>query len=111
VSAPGRRVAAGLLATGLVFAALAALRLPAFYESFLYLIFSWIALATSWSLLSGTRATSASATARSSAPVAARAYVLEEGRIVADGTPAILRRQPSIRQAYLGVREDADKEA
>jgi branched-chain amino acid transport system permease protein len=42
-----------LLATGLVFAALAALRLPAFYESFLYLIFSWIALATSWSLLSG----------------------------------------------------------
>jgi branched-chain amino acid transport system permease protein len=53
VSAPGRRVAAGLLATGLVFAALAALRLPAFYESFLYLIFSWIALATSWSLLSG----------------------------------------------------------
>jgi branched-chain amino acid transport system ATP-binding protein len=43
--------------------------------------------------------------------IAARAYVLEEGRIVADGTPAILRRQPSIRQAYLGVREDADKEA
>jgi branched-chain amino acid transport system permease protein len=26
---------------------------PAFYESFLYLIFSWIALATSWSILSG----------------------------------------------------------
>jgi len=26
---------------------------PAFYESFLYLIFSWVALATSWSLLSG----------------------------------------------------------
>ena len=27
--------------------------LPAFYESFLYMIFSWIALATSWSILSG----------------------------------------------------------
>ena len=30
-------------------AALATAGLPAFYESFLYLIFSWIALATSWS--------------------------------------------------------------
>src|SRR5436190_1633779 len=27
--------------------------LPAFYESFLYLVFHWVALATSWSLLSG----------------------------------------------------------
>jgi branched-chain amino acid transport system permease protein len=53
MSEPGRRVAAGLAAAGLVLAALAAVGLPAFYESFLYLIFSWVALATSWSLLSG----------------------------------------------------------
>ena len=43
--------------------------------------------------------------------VAARAYVLEEGRTVADGPPAILRQQSRIREAYLGVRDDADKEA
>ncbi|CAG0995457.1 Galactose/methyl galactoside import ATP-binding protein MglA [Burkholderiales bacterium] len=30
-----------------------ALRLPAFYESFLYLVLHWIVLATSWNLLSG----------------------------------------------------------
>jgi len=53
VSAAGRRVLVGLLAAGAGFAALAAVGLPAFYESFLYLIFSWIALATSWSFLSG----------------------------------------------------------
>ena len=28
-------------------------RIPAFYESFLYLLFYWIALATSWNILSG----------------------------------------------------------
>jgi branched-chain amino acid transport system ATP-binding protein len=43
--------------------------------------------------------------------VAARAYVLEEGRIVADGPPQILRQHARIREAYLGVRDDADKEA
>ena len=48
-----RRVAAGLLAAGLALGGLATAGLPAFYESFLYIIFSWIALATSWSLLSG----------------------------------------------------------
>jgi len=49
-----RRVAVGLVGAGLALAALAATgRLPAFYESFLYLIFSWIALATSWAILSG----------------------------------------------------------
>jgi branched-chain amino acid transport system permease protein len=53
VSAPGRRVLVGLLAAGLGLAAVATVGLPAFYESFLYLIFSWIALATSWSFLSG----------------------------------------------------------
>jgi branched-chain amino acid transport system permease protein len=53
VSASGRGVAAGLLAAGLGLGTLAAVGLPAFYESFLYLLFSWIALATSWSILSG----------------------------------------------------------
>jgi branched-chain amino acid transport system permease protein len=40
----------------LVAAALAVLpmfKLPAFYESFLYLIFHWVVLATSWNILSG----------------------------------------------------------
>src|SRR6185503_15898494 len=53
VSASGRRVGGGLLAAALGLAALATAGLPAFYESFLYIVFSWIALATSWSLLSG----------------------------------------------------------
>jgi branched-chain amino acid transport system ATP-binding protein len=43
--------------------------------------------------------------------VAARAYVLEEGRIVTDGPASIVRQHARIRQAYLGVPEDADKEA
>ena len=47
------RLVAGVLATGLGLAGLPLLGLPAFYESFLYLVFHWIALATSWSLLSG----------------------------------------------------------
>jgi branched-chain amino acid transport system permease protein len=46
-------VPAGILAVGLALGGLPALGLPAFYESFLYLVFSWIALATSWSILSG----------------------------------------------------------
>ncbi|HET9539965.1 MAG TPA: branched-chain amino acid ABC transporter permease, partial [Candidatus Limnocylindria bacterium] len=41
------------MAIGLALAALATAGLPAFYESFLYIIFSWIALATSWAILSG----------------------------------------------------------
>jgi branched-chain amino acid transport system permease protein len=49
----GRRVALGLLAAALGLAALPLAGLPAFYESFLYLVFHWVALATSWSLLSG----------------------------------------------------------
>jgi branched-chain amino acid transport system permease protein len=49
----GRRVAASLLAAALALGVLAAAGLPAFYESFLYLVFSWIALATSWAILSG----------------------------------------------------------
>ncbi|HEU4370608.1 MAG TPA: ATP-binding cassette domain-containing protein, partial [Methylomirabilota bacterium] len=53
MSRAGRGVAAGLAAAGVGLGALAAAGLPAFYESFLYLIFSWIALATSWAILSG----------------------------------------------------------
>jgi branched-chain amino acid transport system ATP-binding protein len=34
--------------------------------------------------------------------LARRAYVLEEGRIVAEGTPAQLSAKPEIRRAYLG---------
>ena len=48
-----RAVAIGLVATGLGLGTLPIVGLPAFYESFLYLVFFWIALATSWSLLSG----------------------------------------------------------
>ncbi len=40
--------------------------------------------------------------------IAARAYVLEEGRVVADGPPAVLRQQTRIREAYLGFREDGN---
>ncbi|MSP76987.1 MAG: ABC transporter ATP-binding protein [Rhodospirillaceae bacterium] len=35
--------------------------------------------------------------------IADRAYVLEQGRIVASGLPADLLKQPHIREAYLGV--------
>jgi branched-chain amino acid transport system ATP-binding protein len=37
--------------------------------------------------------------------LADRAYVLEEGRVVAGGPPAVLREQPHIQQAYLGLRD------
>jgi branched-chain amino acid transport system ATP-binding protein len=39
--------------------------------------------------------------------IAHRAYVLEEGRVVAEGPPAALRQQARIREAYLGLREGA----
>jgi branched-chain amino acid transport system ATP-binding protein len=39
--------------------------------------------------------------------VAARAYVLEEGRIVAEGIPKQLLAQPHIRRAYLGEAPDS----
>jgi len=35
--------------------------------------------------------------------VATRAYVLEEGRVVAEGTPQSLMQQPEIQRAYLGA--------
>ncbi len=34
--------------------------------------------------------------------LATRAYVLEEGRVAAEGTPADLLASPHIRRAYLG---------
>ncbi|RYF43354.1 MAG: branched-chain amino acid ABC transporter ATP-binding protein/permease [Comamonadaceae bacterium] len=48
-----RRAPAGILAAGVLMAALPFLKLPAFYESFLYLALFWIVLATSWNILSG----------------------------------------------------------
>jgi branched-chain amino acid transport system permease protein len=46
--------AAGWIAVaGLALAAVPFFRPPAFYESFLYLVFTWIVLATSWNILSG----------------------------------------------------------
>ncbi len=48
-----RRVPAGIVAAGLLLCALPFLKLPAFYESFLYLALFWIVLATSWNILSG----------------------------------------------------------
>jgi branched-chain amino acid transport system ATP-binding protein len=40
--------------------------------------------------------------------LADRAYVLEEGRMVADGAPSELRREPRIQEAYLGLRDGPD---
>ena len=45
--------AGAFLAVGVLLALLPAAKPPAFYESFLYLIFHWIALATSWNILGG----------------------------------------------------------
>jgi branched-chain amino acid transport system permease protein len=42
-----------IVVAGLLLAVVPAFQLPAFYESFLYLIFIWIILATSWNILSG----------------------------------------------------------
>ncbi len=46
-------VAAGLAALVLALAAVPTLDVPAFYISFLYIIYYWTALATSWTILSG----------------------------------------------------------
>jgi branched-chain amino acid transport system permease protein len=42
-----------LAGAGLGLALVPAAKLPAFYESYLYLVFHWVALATSWGILSG----------------------------------------------------------
>ena len=44
---------AGFLVVGVALALLPALKPPAFFEAFLYLVFHWIALATSWAILGG----------------------------------------------------------
>ena len=44
---------AAILLAGGALALLPWLGLPLFYESFLYLVFHWIVLATSWNILSG----------------------------------------------------------
>lgn len=48
-----RRIPLGILGCGAVLAALPWLGVPAFYESFLYLLFHWVILAVSWNILSG----------------------------------------------------------
>ena len=48
-----RRVIAGFLVVLPLLAAVPLLKLPAFYETFLYLVLHWIVLATSWNILSG----------------------------------------------------------
>ncbi|HSQ80676.1 MAG TPA: branched-chain amino acid ABC transporter ATP-binding protein/permease [Casimicrobiaceae bacterium] len=47
------RTLVAILAAGGALATIPFLRLPAFYESLLYLVFQWIVLATSWNILSG----------------------------------------------------------
>jgi len=43
--------------------------------------------------------------------IADRAYVLEQGRIVAEGPPSVLERDPRIQEAYLGLRDRRDVNA
>jgi branched-chain amino acid transport system permease protein len=47
------RTVASLVLIGAALAAVPWLGLPLFYETFLYLVFHWIVLATSWNILSG----------------------------------------------------------
>ena len=48
-----RSVIVAILAGGAALACVPLLRLPAFYESILYLLLHWVLLATSWNILSG----------------------------------------------------------
>ena len=47
------RAAGAFVAVGAALVLVPLAGLPAFYEAFLYLVLSWIALATSWNVLSG----------------------------------------------------------
>jgi branched-chain amino acid transport system permease protein len=47
------RTLAAIVVAGALLALVPLLKLPAFYETVLYLVFSWIVLATSWNILSG----------------------------------------------------------
>jgi branched-chain amino acid transport system ATP-binding protein len=40
--------------------------------------------------------------------IADHTYVLEEGRIVAEGTPSVLRQESRIREAYLGLGNSSE---
>jgi branched-chain amino acid transport system permease protein len=53
VNAIRSRSALGIVLAGVVLAFVPTLRMPAFYETFLYLVFFWVSLATSWNILSG----------------------------------------------------------
>src|SRR6185436_20760806 len=48
-----RAARGGFVAAAALLAAVPLAGLPAFYESFLYLVFYWVVLATSWNILSG----------------------------------------------------------
>ena len=48
-----KRTPIAIVAVGLALAVVPRLGLPAFYDSLLYLMLSWIVLATSWNILSG----------------------------------------------------------
>jgi branched-chain amino acid transport system permease protein len=48
-----KAILSGILAAGIALATLPWLGAPAFWESFLYLLFHWIILAVSWNILSG----------------------------------------------------------
>jgi branched-chain amino acid transport system permease protein len=50
---PRKMQLALMLVTVAALAAVPAFKPPAFYEAFLYLVFLWVALATSWAILSG----------------------------------------------------------
>jgi branched-chain amino acid transport system ATP-binding protein len=43
--------------------------------------------------------------------IATRAYVLDEGRIVAEGSPQALREDARLREAYLGIGTDESSES
>ena len=47
------KAAAAFLLAFAILATVPFMGLPAFYESFMYLVFSWAVLATSWNILSG----------------------------------------------------------
>ena len=47
------RTLGAIAAAGVLLAFVPVLKLPAFYETILYLVFHWVVLATSWNILSG----------------------------------------------------------